>query len=342
VPPLRVERYVFLSRRFNAFFGHGEAEYFLARRAGRVVGRITAQVDWAFNEFHGCRWGMFGFLEFEDDPEVLGGLLESAAGWLAARGCERMVGPMDFQMNDESGVLIEGFEREPMIKQPWHPPYYQQRCEQVGLQKAMDLLMWELYISDRKNVLPILPEIAERARSKHGIRIRKMSRRCLRRELDHFARIYNAAWSKNWGFVPYSKEDLDAYALDLQFVFDRDWFMIAENEDEPVAMAITVPDLNQVLKKMRGRILPFGWWYFLNRGRIIDRVRVGFLGVLPQYQHTGVAALLYMEHFNMAERTRRKGGEMGWILETNHAMNRGMEAMGGRVVKRFRVYERML
>jgi GNAT superfamily N-acetyltransferase len=169
-----------------------------------------------------------------------------------------------------------------------------------------------------------------------------MSRRHLRRELDDFARIYNAAWSSNWGFVPYSKADLDAYAFDLQLAFDRDWFMVAENDTEAVAMAITVPDLNQVLQKMGGRLLPLGWWYFLNKGKIIDRVRVGFLGVLPEYQHTGVAALLYMEHFDMAERTRRKGGEMGWILETNTAMNRGMEAMGGRVVKRFRVYERVL
>jgi GNAT superfamily N-acetyltransferase len=108
-----------------------------------------------------------------------------------------------------------------------------------------------------------------------------------------------------------------------------------------VAIAITVPDLNQVLKKMRGRLLPLGWWYFLNRSRIIERVRVGFLGVLPEYQHTGVAAALYIEHFDVAARTRRTGGEMGWILETNRAMNRGMEAMGGRIVKRFRVYERV-
>jgi GNAT superfamily N-acetyltransferase len=206
----------------------------------------------------------------------------------------------------------------------------------------MDLLMWELYIADRKNVLPILPEIAEQAQTKHGIRIRRMSRRHLRRELDDFARVYNAAWSGNWGFVPYSKEDLDAYALDLQLVFDRNWFMVAENDDETVAMAITVPDINQVLKKMRGRLLPRGWWYYLNRRKIVDRVRVGFLGVLPEYQHTGVAALLYMEHFDMAEQTPQTGGEMGWILETNKAMNRGMEAMGGRVVKRFRVYERLL
>ena len=252
-----------------------------------------------------------------------------------------MVGPMDFQLNDESGVLIEGFEREPMIKQPWHPPYYQRRCEQAGLAKAMDLLMWELYIADRKKVLPILPEIAEQSRTKHGIRIRKMTRRGLRRDLDEFQKVYNAAWSSNWGFVPYSKEDLDAYAVDLQLAYDRDWFMVAETETEVVAIAITVPDVNQVLKRMDGRLLPFGWWHFLARGREIDRVRVGFLGVLPEYQHTGVAAALYMEHFDIAGRTRRTGGEMGWILETNRAMNRGMEAMGGRIVKRFRVYERI-
>jgi GNAT superfamily N-acetyltransferase len=342
VPPLRVERYVFLSRRFNAFFGHGEAEYFLARRAGRVVGRITAQVDWAFNQFHGSRWGMFGFLEFEDDPEVLGRLLEAAAGWLAARGCERMVGPMDFQMNDESGVLIEGFEREPMIKQPWHPPYYQQRCEQAGLQKAMDLLMWERHVFDPQQVSPQLLRIAERAHSRYGVRVRSMSRRHLRRDLDEFAKVYNAAWSKNWGFVPYSKEDLDAYALDLQLVYSRDWFMIAEVDGQTAGVAITVPDVNQVLKKMRGRLLPFGWWYFLNKDRIIDRIRVGFLGVMPEYQHTGAGVALYLAQYGSGERTRQKGGEMGWILETNHAMNRAMEQLGARVVKRFRVYQREL
>jgi GNAT superfamily N-acetyltransferase len=341
IPPLKLERYAFLSRKLNAFFKHGEAQYFLARRNGRIVGRITAQIDHAFNEFHDSRWGTFGFIEFEDDQQVLDALLGAANGWHRERGCERMVGPMDFQLNDESGIVIDGFEREPMIKQPWHPPYYQRRFEAAGMTKAMDLLTWELYIADRKKVLPILPDIAEQSQTKHGIRLRKMTRRHLRRDLDEFQKVYNAAWSGNWGFVPYSKDDLDAYALDLQLVYDRDWFMVAENDSEVVAIAITVPDINQVLKKMRGRLLPLGWWYYLNRGRIIDRVRVGFLGVLPEYQHTGVAAALYMEHFDVAERTTRTGGEMGWILETNRAMNRGMEAMGGRIVKRFRVYERV-
>jgi GNAT superfamily N-acetyltransferase len=341
-PPLRLERYVFLSRRLNAYFKHGEAEYFLAARDGRVVGRITAQIDHAFNEFHSSRWGMFGFLEFEDDPEVLAALIEAAEGWLRARGCERMVGPMDFAMNDESGVLIEGFEHAPLIRQPWHPPYYQRRCEEAGLTKAMDLLSWDLSIFDRQRMHPVLPKAAERARSKYGVTVRPMSRRHLRRELDEFAKVYNAAWSENWGFTPYSKEDLDALALDLQLVYDRDWFMIAEIGEETVGMAITIPDVNPVLRKMSGRLLPLGWWYYLRKRRLIHRLRVGFLGVLPEYQHTGVAAALYIAHFEAAKVSPYKEGEASWILETNHAMNRGLEAMGGRIIKRWRVYERLL
>jgi hypothetical protein len=343
VPPLRVERHLFLSPRFNAFFRHGEAQLFLARRAGGVVGRVSAQVDVNFNAFHDNAWGMFGFLEIEEDPEILGALLGAAAGWLRERGRDRMVGPMDFTMNDESGVLIEGFDRAPMVRQPWQPPYYARLCEEAGLSKAVDLFMWELDISGRHKVMPIIWELAEQLEPKHGITIRKMTRRGLRRDLDAFAEIYNEAWSRNWGFVPYSKADLDAYAQELQLVFDRDWFMVAENsEGDAVAVAITVPDINEALARMGGRLLPLGWWHYLNRRRIVEHCRVGFLGVKPAWQHTGVAAGLYAEHFDMAEVSRIHGGEMGWILETNKAMNRAMEAMGGEIVKRYRVYEVML
>jgi len=343
IPPLKIERQLFLNSRTGPFFKHGEAELFLARRDGRVVGRISAQIDRAFNEYQDNAWGMFGFLELEDDIEVMRALLDAAAVWLAERGRDRMVGPMDFTMNDESGVLIEGFEREPMIRQAWHPPYYQRLCEEAGLEKSVDTFMWSLHISGRENVMPIIWDLAEKLEPKHGIRIRKMSRLHLRRDLDAFAEIYNEAWSRNFGFVPYTDEDVDAYAQELQIVYDRDWFMIAEDsEGKTVGMAITVPDINQVLKKMNGRVLPSGWWHYLNRRRIVDRCRVGFLGVKPAYQHTGVAAGLYAEHFDMAEATRVKGGEMGWILETNKAMNRAMEAMGGEIVKKYRVYERTL
>jgi GNAT superfamily N-acetyltransferase len=342
VPPLKLERYLFLSRRLNPYFTHGEAQYFLARRGGQVVGRVTAQIDRAFNEFHQTRWGNFGFLEFEDDQDVLDALLAAAEAWLRARGCERMVGPMDFQLNDESGILIEGFERAPMIRQPWHPPYYQQRIEATGLTKAHDLYSYWLDVSDRDQVLPILPQMAERARTKYGVTIRKMSRRNLRRDMDEFAKVYNAAWSGNWGFVPYTKEDLDELARTYQLIYSRHWFMVAEVGGETIAMAISVPDINQVLRRMKGRLLPFGWWHYLNRHRIMDAVRVGFLGVLPEHQHTGAAALLYMEHYDMAEQTRQSAGEPGFILESNSSMNRALEAMGASLIKRYRVYERVL
>jgi GNAT superfamily N-acetyltransferase len=341
-PPLRVERHAFLSRRLNPFFREGDARLFLARRAERVVGRISAQVDPPFNAAQDNKWGMFGFLELEDDPEVLDALLGAAERWLRARGRERMVGPMDFRLNDESGVLVEGFEREPMVRQPWHPPHYARLCEGAGLAKAKDLLFWEILIDDRERMRPVIIDLARRARERHGIEIRHMTRRSLRRDMDRFAEVYHAAWADNWGFVPYSEADLDAYALDMQLVFDPHWFMIAEREGETVAAAITVPDVNQVLRRMDGRVLPWGWWHYLRRGRIVDRVRVGFLGVKPEFQHTGVAAALYVEHFDMAAITPQKWGETGWVLEDNRPMNRAMEAMGARVVKRFRVYERAL
>jgi hypothetical protein len=170
-----------------------------------------------------------------------------------------------------------------------------------------------------------------------------MSRRSLRRDMDVFGEIYNEAWSHNWGFVPLTKRDLDAYTQEMHLVFDPDWYMVAEAAGgEPVGVAITVPDINQVLKRMKGRLLPLGWLQYLRRRRIIDGCRVGFLGVKRDYQHTGVAAALYAEHFHTSERTRVKWGEMGWILETNTPMNRAMEGMGGTIVKRYRMYERPL
>jgi len=344
IPPLKLDMRMMLSKRLGAFFKHGEAQCFLARRDGRVVGRISAHIDHAFNDFQKNDWGWFGWIEFEDDAEVVQALLDAAAAWLRERGRDRMVGPACFTMNDESGIVIEGFEREPFIRQPWHPPYYQRRIEEAGLAKVVDLFMWELYIEGRERVLPAIWELAEQVEPKHGIVLRKMSRRRLRKDLDTFAEIYNKAWRRNFGFVPFGKKDLDAYAQEMQLVFDKHWFMIAERKDtgEAVGMAITVPDVNQVLKHMHGRLLPLGWLKYLRKSRYIDRVRVGFLGVKPEYQHTGVAAQLYAEHFDMAEVRPQTWGEMGWILETNKAMNRGMEAMGGEIVKKYRMYEREL
>jgi GNAT superfamily N-acetyltransferase len=342
VPPLRHERRQFLDRAKNPFFEHAEAEYYLAWRDGRAVGRITAQVDFRLNEFQSNDWGLFGFFECADDPEAAGELLGVAEGWLRMRGRDRMVGPMDFSTNDECGVLVEGFDRPPIVLTNWTQPYYPALLEGAGLTKAMDTLMWELSVDDRSRVNPAIWRIAHDVEAKYGITTRYFSKRDLPAEVDRFLEIYNAAWERNWGFVPLSDHEVRHYAKQLKPLLDENWAMVAEKDGETVGAALTLPDYNQVFKRMNGRLLPLGWAKFLWYRRTIDRVRVFALGVKREYQHTGVAARLYEMHFDSAERTRQKGGEMGWILESNKAMNRAMEGMGGKVVRRYRLYEKLL
>jgi GNAT superfamily N-acetyltransferase len=341
VPPLVFERRRYLDARRNPWFAHGEAELFLALRDGEPVGRISAQVDRAFNDFHGERWGWFGFFECCDDPEAASALLDAAERWLRERGQDRMIGPASFTMNDEAGILIDGYDRAPILQTPWHHPYYRSLMEGAGLAKAMDLFMWEQWFKDLE-VLPVIYELAEKLEPEHGITLRKMRKRDLEAEIKRFVEVYNAAWSRNWGFVPISEEELVHAAKENRPLLDEDWLWVAEKGEETVGAALTFPDFNQVLARLDGRLLPLGWAKALRYRRKIDRVRVGFLGVKPEYQHTGVAAGLYVAHFNEAARKPQSGGEMGWILESNTAMNRGMEAMGAKIVKRFRMYERSL
>jgi GNAT superfamily N-acetyltransferase len=343
IPPLLMDLRKRLDRKRNPFFEHAEAEYFLAWRDGRPVGRITAQVDRNFNEFQGNDWGLFGFFECEDDPEAAGALLDAAAAWLRERGRDRMVGPMDFTTNDECGLLVEGHDRMPIILTPWQHPYYQGLLEGAGLTKAMDAFMWELYVDKRERVHPAIWEMAEKVKSEHGITVRPMRKRDLQAEVGRFLEVYNAAWERNWGFVPLSEEEVRHYAKDLKPVLDENWAMIAEARDGTVVgAALTLPDFNQVLAHLNGRLLPFGWAKALYWRRKVDRVRVFALGVKREYQHTGVAARMYELHFDSAERTPQKGGETGWILESNTAMNRAMEGMGGKISRRYRFYEKPL
>jgi GNAT superfamily N-acetyltransferase len=346
VPPLRIERKEHLDPAKNPFFEHAEVQLFLAERDGRVVGRISAHIDRNLNEFQDNRWGLFGFFECEDDAEAARALVDTAEAWLRERGRDRMVGPMDFTTNDECGLLIEGHERPPIILCPWQHPYYQPLLEEAcGLDKAMDLLMWELHIQGKENVNQAIWDVADAVEPNHGIVVRPMSKKDLQNEVSRFLEVYNASWERNWGFVPLNEAEARHYAKQLKPVLDPNWAYLAERKDtgEVVGAALTLPDFNQVLSHVKdGRLLPFGWLAALRNRKNIDSVRVFALGVKPEYQHTGVAARMYQMHFEAAERTPQTWGEMGWILETNKAMNRAMEGMGGKVVRKFRLYEREL
>ena len=342
VPPLVSERRRFLDRRKNPFFKHAEAEYFLAERDGEVVGRITAHIDSRWDEYQGDNDGMFGFFETTNDIAVARALIGAAAEWLRERGRERLLGPMDFTTNDECGLLIEGYEIPPMILQPWHPPYYRELIESQGLAKRMDLLMWKLTMGELKETdefHPLIHAAARKSEHEHGVRIRNMRKRDLEAEMRRFMEVYNVAWGPNWGFVPITDEEVAFQARNLKPILREEWAMIAEKDGEVVGAACTLPDINQVLAKMNGRLLPFGWLTFLRERPKIDRVRVFALGVKPEYQQWGVAAALYVRHIETAAEVGMPGGETGWILETNEPMNRAMEGMGGEIVKRYRLYE---
>ena len=342
VPPLLLDRKRFFDRKRNPFFSHAEVEFFLAWREGQPVGRITAHIDRHFNEFQHHDWGMFGFFECENDVEAANALLTSAEEWLRARGRDRMVGPMDFTTNDECGVLVDGYELLPTVLTNWQHPYYPRLIEGAGLTKAMDLYMWTLEVSERSAVHPAIWRAAADVERKYGITVRPMRKKDMEAEIGRFLEVYNAAWERNWGFVPLTEEEVRHYAKDLKPVLDENWAFVAEKDGEPVAAGLTLPDYNQVLIHLNGRLLPFGWAKALYYKGKIDRVRVFALGVKPEYQHTGIGAKLYEMHYDAAERTNQKKGETGWILESNKSMNRAMERMGGKIVRTYRVYEKLL
>jgi hypothetical protein len=346
VAPLIYERMEFLNRKKNPYFEHAEAEYFIAERDGEPVGRVSAQVDRRWDEFQGGNDAMFGFFECDEDPETARALLDAATEWAGSRDRSRILGPMDFTTNDEVGILIEGYDLRPMILEPWHPPHYKELIEAQGFGKAMDVQMWELNLGELKEGKRFDPSIhvaAEKGLREEGIVIRNMRKRDMAAEVRRFMDVYNEAWGTNWGFVPLTDAEAEFQAKNLKQVLDEDWAYIAEKDGEAVGAALTLPDINQVMARLNGRLLPFGWLKFLLGKRKIDRLRVFALGVKHDYRHTGVAAGLYLRHLETSYAPDAiKGGDMGWILETNEPMNRAMEGMGGRVVKRYRIFEKAL
>ena len=344
MPPLLYERREFLNREKNPYFNHAEAEYFLAWRDGEPVGRITAQVDRRWDEFQGGSDGQFGFIECRGRPGDLRGPARRREDWVRERGRERMVGPMDFTTNDECGILIEGYEREPLILEPWHPPYYQERVEALGYGKTMDLLMWKLEIGGLKqgDASPTRStRLADKVESEHGITVRNMSKRDLETEIARFMEVYNAAWEKNWGFVPITEEEVALPGQEPEADPGRELGVDRRARRRGARRRADPPGHQPGASEDERAPAAVRLVRFLLGKRKIDRVRVFALGVKPEYQHTGIAARFYVRHIETAAEAA-DGGEMGWILEVNEPMNRAMEGMGGTVVKRYRLYEKSL
>ena len=337
VPPLIKDQLLKFSPK-HPFHSHAEMILFLAYRGGKIVGRIAGIIDHNYIEFHQEKVGFFGFFESISDVEVTGILLSRVAGWLKGHGMEKMAGPMNPSTNDECGLLVNGFDAPPCLMMPYNPPYYPNLLEGFGLKKAMDLYAY--WLAQSFFLLDRLDRITERLRKREPqLHVRPINLRDFDNELKIVKGIYNQAWSKNWGFVPLTEEEINLLAKELKSLVVSDLVLFAYRGEEPVGFSVSLPDYNQVLKHLNGKIGLLGGLKFLYYSRKIETIRVMLLGVKQTFQKKGVEGLLYIETFKRGIRKGYYQAECSWILEENVLMQHGIEAMGGKRYKCYRVYE---
>lgn len=342
VPPLEMERRDFLDRKKNPWFEFGTAELFLARRDGKVVGRIAGVVDPRYNEFHETNLGFFGMFESIDDLAVARGLFDAAATWLKAQGFPEMLGPVNFSTNYECSVLVDGFEASPAVLMAYNPRYYPALYEGNGFAKAKDL--WAFDLSSSAPPPEKVVRVAEKIRQRNGVVVRAVRMSDFKAEVQRVKDIYNAAWEKNWGFVPMTEAEFDHMAKEMKPLVVPELLLIAEVKCEPVAFSMTIPDANFALKAAGGRLtrfgLPIGLIKLALAARRIRRLRLVTLGIKEGFRRQGLDAILYLDTINAARRLGYSGGEISWTLEDNHLVNRAIESMGGMRSKTYRLYQR--
>ncbi|MFQ6092627.1 MAG: GNAT family N-acetyltransferase [bacterium] len=337
VPPLISTHKDLFNPDRNPFYRHARVELFLARRDRMVVGRIASIVNDNHNSFHKDRVGFFGFFESLQDFGTAGGLLSAARDWLRAQGMDTMRGPMNFSTNEECGLLIDGFDSSPVFMMPYNPKYYVDFMDRFGLKKGRDLLA---YFLTQENVPPDeLQATLEKIKRRAGIRIRRLNMGDFEEEIRRVKEVYNSAWSRNWGFVPMTDEEIAHMARQLKKIIDPDLVLFAEIDGRPIGFSLALPDLNQALKRINGRLFPLGLFKLLWYSKKIDGVRVLTMGVIPEYQNKGIAAMFGVESFKVGVPKGYVWGEMSWVLEDNTLMRRALERMGAKIYKKYRIYE---
>jgi GNAT superfamily N-acetyltransferase len=342
---LRRDVATLLSRSKNPFFEHAEAEYFLAQRDGAVAGRIAAIANRLHNEFHQDKVGFFGFFECENDQGVAEALLDAAAGWLRARGFDTMRGPASFSTNDESGVLVDGFDTPPTLMMPHNPRYYPALLERAGFRKAKDLLVYQG--GSEAGPVPVPERLArgtELIRQRAGLSVRPLNLGDFAGEVERIKELYNRCWERNWGFIPMTDHEIDHLAKQFKPVVVPELAPFLEKDGKPVGFALALPDLNAVFRTNRsGRMFPVVLkllWAL--KAKKIRRLRILLLGILPEYRGKGFDAILYHWIWTTGAKFRIYWGEAGWILDDNAAMNAGLVKMGFTVYKTYRMLDRPL
>jgi hypothetical protein len=329
--------------RSNPFFEHAEAAFFTAYRNGWCVGRVSAQIDHEHLARHKDDTGFFGFLDTADDPEVVAALLATARRWLADRGMKKVRGPFSLSINDESGCLVEGFETPPMVMMPHHRSYQGKLIEEAGFNKIKDLYAWRYTtgevprrVQKAHDELEAMPELYARHMDPHEVE------RDTRIVMD----VFNDAWSDNWNFVPYTQNELKRMAKDLKLILDPSITYIAYVRGEPAAVAVALPNVNEAIPDLKGRLFPLGAAKLLYRVKVrgIHSARLAILGIKKKFRgdrrYAGLSLYLYCKLNDSGRRNGYRWGELSWTDEANGPVNTGIKLMGGNIYKKYRVYER--
>ena len=344
VPPLIIERKEFLDRNRHPFYRHGDAALFLARKNGEIVGRIMASDDPNYNTLHQTNVGCFGLFESIDDREVAAALFEAAASWLRKKGRTEIMGPIDYSTNYVCGLLIEGFQFPPTILTAHNPPYYRELIESCGFTKAKDWYAW--WFADPSKAVTQLRRLATRVQKRWSVAIRPANLTDLRGESRRLREIFNQAWAKNWGFVPFTEAEMDFMTRELKPLIVPELAWVAEVGNEPVGFILCLPDVNVVLRDLNGRLtrfgLPIGLIKLLRYKSRMRRGRLIALGVVEKYRRAGLAEMLVLHIIEEGMIKRGITGELSMTLEDNFMINRFLEAIGADRYKTYRIYRKQL
>jgi hypothetical protein len=345
VAPLFLERYDHLNPRKNPYFQHAEVQLFVAYKNGKPVGRISAQNDALRLKTHNDNKGMFGFLDAIDDREVFAVLLKSAGDWLKSKGRSGMIGPFNFSINDEMGLLIDGYHTSPNMMMAHSRSYYRGHVETLGLTKAKDVIA---YHYDMEATPPLLQRIQRRALASGDFAIRPINLSDMKNEINLIKDIFNDAWSNNWGFVPWTQSELDKLGTDLKLLVNGNYGYFASFKGEPAAFVVTLPNLNDWIKGMNGKVLPFNWVKLASN--VIKKkptsLRMPLMGARKKFHDTATGSSLSILVIEAARNYHlSRGGktaELSWILEENLPVRKLIENFGGKPYKTYRIYEKNL
>ncbi len=339
VPELYISQKDLLSKK-HPFFKHSKADLFLALKGKEIVGRIAAIRNNNYIDYTGNEIGFFGFLEFINDKEVSRALLNHVTEWVKNEGLKGLMGPENYSTNETCGTLISGFDSPPMIMMPYNQSYYPEHLEDFGFSKAMDLLAYRFNPDGFTERLKRMALLIEERLNKQGITIRKFDIKNFNEEIAKIKSVYNSAWEKNWGFVPMTDEEFAHSAKDLKQIVDPDLLLIAEQDGRAIGFSLTLPNLNEILIKIkRGRLLPFGLFKILTGKKNIKGARIITLGIIDRYRKMGIDAYFYYKVYKEGIGKGMNVGESSWILENNEMMNRAVVNVNGELYKKYRLYK---